>query len=126
MKRKMLGLTVALILMLPVAATATTVQDFQVKETQDLIDLCTTSPEESNFKEAVHFCHGYLVGAFHYYKVTHVGPDVEPFVCFPDPPPTRNEAIRMFIDWAQAHPEYMTEAPVETEFRFLIETWPCK
>ena len=32
----------------------------------------------------------------------------------------------MFIDWAKAHPQYMDESPVETEFRFLMETWPCK
>jgi hypothetical protein len=31
----------------------------------------------------------------------------------------------MFIEWAKAHPEYLNEPPVETEFRFLIETWPC-
>lgn len=32
----------------------------------------------------------------------------------------------MFVDWAQANPKYMQELPVEAEFRFLIETWPCK
>jgi hypothetical protein len=126
MKLRLLGLTFALVLMLPAVAISATLEDFQVKNTQALINLCTATPDDTKYKEAVHFCHGYLVGAFHYYKVTHVGPDIEPFVCFPDPPPSRNEAFRMFIEWAQAHPEHMNEAPVETEFRFLIETWPCK
>jgi hypothetical protein len=26
----------------------------------------------------------------------------------------------------QAHPQYMNERPVETEFRFLTEKWPCQ
>jgi hypothetical protein len=47
-------------------------------------------------------------------------------VCPPDPPPTRNAAIAGFIAWAQAHPQYMSEPPVETEFRYFMETWPCK
>ena len=34
-------------------------------------------------------------------------------------------AVALLIEWAQAHPEYLNEPPVETEFRFLIETWPC-
>ena len=32
----------------------------------------------------------------------------------------------MFVEWAKAHPQYMNELPVETEFRFLMEKWPCK
>ena len=34
--------------------------------------------------------------------------------------------FQMFIDWATAHPQYMQDNPVETEFRFLMETYPCK
>lgn len=32
----------------------------------------------------------------------------------------------MFVKWAKARPQYMDQLPVETEFMFLIETWPCK
>src|SRR5262249_6862902 len=31
----------------------------------DLLNLCTVSTEDARYKEALHFCHGYLVGAFH-------------------------------------------------------------
>jgi hypothetical protein len=30
------------------------------------------------------------------------------------------------MEWAKEHPQYMGESPVETEFRFLMEKWPCK
>mgnify|MGYP001817368618 FL=1 len=47
-------------------------------------------------------------------------------VCLPDPPPSRNDIFAMFVEWFNAHPQYLKEKAVETEFRFLMETWPCK
>jgi hypothetical protein len=61
-----------------------------------------------------------------YYLATSSGPKAKPLVCPPDPPPSRNGVITGFMGWAQAHPQYMNEAPVETEFRYLTEAWPCK
>jgi hypothetical protein len=100
--------------------------DFEVKTTQDLLDLCTTPADHQFAKEAAHFCHGYLLGAYHYSIAENAGPKSVPLVCLPDPPPSRNEGVKMFVDWAKAHPQYMNELPVETEFRFLTEKWPCK
>jgi hypothetical protein len=110
----------------PGIAGAVTEEDFLVKTTQDLVDLCTVSPNDPLADEAVHFCHGYLVGAYHYYLAESSGPEGKRLVCLPNPPPSRSEAIAMFIEWAKAHPQYMGEAPVETQFRFLMEKWPCK
>ena len=101
-------------------------EDFVAQKTQNLINLCTTSPQDPLYREAIHFCHGYLVGAYHYYQAqTADKPELKMF-CPPEPKPSRNETIAMFISWAQKHPQYMNETPVETEFRFLAEKWPCK
>ena len=113
-------------LAVPGVAGAVTDGDFEVKTTRNLLNLCTVSADDVRHKEALHFCHGFLVGAYQYYLATLAGPNAKPLVCPPDPPPTRNAAIVAFIGWAQAHPQYMSEAPVESEFRFLTETWPCK
>jgi len=113
-------------LAIPGVAGAVADADFEVKTTRSLLNLCTVSAEDARYREALHFCHGFLVGAFQYYLASVAGPKARPLVCPPDPPPTRNEAIAVFIAWAQAHPQYMNEAPVETEFRFLTERWPCK
>lgn len=129
---KLAALLALLVSLLSTSANAATdegvadKEDFLVTTTSDLLDLCTV-PEQSALKEeAVHFCYGYLVGAYHYYKATASGPGAEQLVCLPEPPPSREAAISMFIEWAKAHPQYMNELPVETEFRFLTETWPCK
>jgi hypothetical protein len=126
MHRQLAGLLLGSALLLPAVAIAVTEQDFQVKDTQSLINLCTAPADDPLYREAINFCHGYLVGAFHYYRVTYAAPDSKPLFCTPDPPPTRNNTIGQFIIWAKAHPRYMNEVPVETEFRFLTETWPCK
>ena len=114
-------------LALPVLAVAElTEKQFELKNTQDLIDLCTVAPDDPLYHQAVNFCHGYLVGAYQYYAAAAAGPNGVKLVCFPDSHPTRNQAIDMFVTWAKAHPEYMQEKAVDTEFRFLMEMWPCK
>ncbi|KAF5047960.1 hypothetical protein DSECCO2_455050 [anaerobic digester metagenome] len=126
MKSKVMTLVLAALLALPALAGAVTEKDFEVKTTQNLIDLCTAAPKDPLYNQALNFCHGYLVGAYQYYAAAAAGPEGVTLVCFPENPPTRNEAIGMFVEWAKAHPQYMGEKPVETEFRFLMETWPCK
>jgi hypothetical protein len=105
---------------------AVTEEDFLVRNAQDLIDLCTTPQDDPLHAAAVHFCTGYLVGAYHYHESLHSGPDSQPLVCPPDPKPTRQQAITEFVAWAQAHPEYGNERPVDVMFRFMAERWPCK
>jgi hypothetical protein len=112
--------------LMPVVVGAVTEADFEAKTTQNLLNLCTALPDDPHYREAINFCEGYLVGAYQYY-LSEIGGDMrEAFVCLPPSPPSRNETVRMFIAWAQARPEYLNERPVETEFRFLTEKWPCQ
>jgi hypothetical protein len=127
MKRKLLRFIAMLGILLPgLASSAVTEEDFQVKTTRNLINLCTVSPQDEFYEEAIHFCQGYLVGAYQYSLAETANDQKQALVCFQEPKPSRNEAIGMFVVWAQAHPQFMTEMPVETEFRFLTEKWPCK
>jgi hypothetical protein len=113
--------------LLPAVAAGVTTDDFLLRTTRNLINLCSASEKDPQHREAIHMCHGYLVGAFHYHQAA-VSLGRERLVCLPEKgaAPTRNEAIAMFVEWAKARPEYMQELPVETEFRFLTEKWPCK
>jgi hypothetical protein len=119
------ALFLAAVFLLPGIAGAVTEEDFKVMSTQDIIDLCTVSPGDPFYEEAINFCHGFLVGAYHYHEAQAKGPEGRRLVCPPDPPPSRNETINEFIKWALDHPEYMGEEAVETEFRFLMQKWPC-
>jgi hypothetical protein len=126
MRIKLIFFFLSFFLILPVMAGAVSESDFKPDTTEQIVNLCTATAEDPLYHQAVNFCHGYLVGAYDYYKAAHSGSEAFKLVCLPDPPPSRNEAIEMFIDWAKAHPQYMKDNPVETEFRFLMEKWPCK
>jgi hypothetical protein len=78
------------------------------------------------YMAAVHFCEGYLVGAYHYQEALYSGPDQTPLVCPPNPKPSRDQAIAEYIAWAKSHPEYGKELAVNTMMKYLIEHWPCQ
>ena len=126
MKRKMIILLLGAAILFPGFAGAVSEKDFEVQTTETLINLCTASPDDPLYHQAVNFCHGYLVGAYRYYEAAGSGPGGLKLVCLPDPPPSRNDTIDMFIEWVRAHPKHWQEKPVETEFRFLMQKWPCK
>jgi len=125
MKKKILSLLFVMAFLLPALAGAASEKDFEVQATENIINLCTAAPDDPLYREAVNFCQGYLVGAYHYYEAAGSGPGGVKLVCFPDPEPSRKDAIAMFIEWVRAHPQYLGERAVETEFRFLMEKWPC-
>ena len=125
MKNISIVIVLSLFISIPGMAWAVDETDFEVKTTEDLINLCTASPDDALHAQAVNFCHGFLVGAVRYHDAMAMGPNGNRLYCLPEPAPTRNEAIAMFVDWAKARPQYWDEPPVETEFRFLMETWPC-
>ena len=109
----------------PFLSGGATRDEFLVRTTQDYVALCSTSPNDPMYAAAMGFCHGYGVGAYHYYLAETAGPGVKPFICPPEPTPSRTEIVQMFLAWAREHPEYMGERPVDSLFRFLGEKWPC-
>jgi hypothetical protein len=126
MKKKVIIVFLSALLILPGLAGAVSENDFKADTTEQIINLCTANPDDPLYQQAINFCQGYLVGAYKYYEAEHSGPNAPKFVCLPNPQPSRDEAIQIFIEWAKAHPQYMKEKPVDTEFRFLMERWPCK
>lgn len=126
MKQKWMILVLLGAFLIPGGAGAVEKGDFDVDTTEDLIELCTAPKSDPLHEEAVNFCLGFLVGAYHYHVAENTGPEGKLLVCPPDPPPPRAKVASTFIDWVKKHPEYMDNEAVETWFRFLIEKYPCK
>jgi hypothetical protein len=126
MRPKTIIFLLAVGILLPGFAGAASEQDFEVQTTENLINLCTAAPDDPLYHQAINFCHGFLVGAYRYYEAAGSGPAGLKLVCLPDPQPSRNDSFAMFVEWVKAHPQYRKERPVETEFRFLMQKWPCK
>jgi len=110
----------------PLGSAALTREDFLVQSTQDLVKLCSASESDPLYQAAIGFCYGYAVGVNHYYQATMTGAGQTGFVCFPDPRPTRTETIQMFLAWTKQNPQYMSELPVDSIFRFLASKFPCQ
>jgi hypothetical protein len=109
--------------MLP--ATAATPDQFVARTTADFVALCSADPAEENYVAAIHFCHGFATGAYQYYRSLAAASEANRFVCPPDPPPSRSQAIADFIAWAEQNPQHMSEPPVESIFRHLAQKYPC-
>ena len=110
----------------PLGSAALPREDFLVQSTQDLVKLCSASESDPLYQAAIGFCHGFMVGVYHYYQATTGGAGQKGFVCVPDPPPTRVEVIQMFVAWTKQNPQYMSERPVDSIFRLLQEKFPCQ
>ena len=111
------------------AGAAVTDEDFVLSTTQNLVNLCSVSADDPRAKEAIQMCEGYMLGSYQFYLATNTGKgdrgDMR-LVCMPNHTPSRNEVAAMFVAWDKANPQYMKEATVDSEFRFMSARWPCK
>lgn len=130
--------TIAVVGCLAMQSQAATKDNFLARDTQDIIELCSVSPEDPIYTEAIHFCHGFLIGAYRYQKVFYSRPGFSPLVCAPEPNPsptetlaeyagmTRTKIIAEYVQWTKNNPEYLKEPIVDTLMKFLIDKFPCK
>jgi hypothetical protein len=122
-KGSLIALTLAL---WPLLTEAVTRDNFLMRTARDYVEVCSTAEPDPLYQAAMGFCHGYGVGAVHYYQAATADGKAGGFVCLPNPPPPRTAAVQKFLTWAGAHPQFMDERPVDAVFRFLASEWPCR
>lgn len=112
--------------LLPIQSNAaTTVEDFNLRTAQDLVDLCAVPDGDPMVEAARAFCYGFLSGAGSYHRSVNAGKKARPLFCLPEQKLSRAEGSKLFVDWARVHPQYLGEAPVDALVRFAVATWPC-
>jgi hypothetical protein len=119
----MRGLILVAALMISGVAVAADTNTFQVRTADDLVRVCSLTPEDPLYHNAMGFCSGVLAGAYGYYKLN-VSAENR-FVCEPNPTPTAPAVMNGFVTWAKSNAQYMNDVPVDTLFRYLAETYPC-
>lgn len=118
--------TLAFLLLAPAPSfSAHSADNFQLRNAQDLADLCAVPDGDPMVEAARGFCYGFLSGAGEYHRAIHLGPRDKPLICPPEPKPTRAEAAQGFVDWARANPQYMKETAIDALFRFAMAKYPC-
>jgi hypothetical protein len=105
--------------------TAAEPDHFRARTTADLVALCAADPASESYVAAIHFCHGFASGAYQYYLTLAVASEGHRFVCLPDQPPSRSQAIADFVAWSKQNPDFMANPPVDSMFRYLALRYPC-
>ena len=98
--------------------------DYQLRTSGDLLDICTLDPSHVNYWEARGFCLGYFAGGIDLHAALAAGQEFPHLAC-PGEGVTRNDVVEAFVIYAQAHPEHLQERPMDTAFRAVADRWPC-
>ena len=121
-----MGLFMTLVSAPPVAISATSQDDFALKTTRDLVELCSTAPDDPLRDQAQELCLGYIAGAaqLHRFLVANKKLAGGPLAC-PSPALSRDAFAQEFVVWAYAHAQYMGDPPIETMTRAASDKYPC-
>ena len=118
-------LVILAIVGLAAPATAFTPDDFQLRSGADLVALCSAPASDPLYTAAIHMCHGFAAGAYQTLMAVTRHEKLQPIICPPTPPPSRNDAIARLVEWTGRNPQFLKEPPAEVVARFLITTFPC-
>ena len=108
------------------AARAAVTQDsFLVRNTGDLVDICSAPQTDPLYTAAVNFCHGFGVGVVRALQEEDAAPRSRHLFCLPNPAPTRNEAVARFVQWAGADPNRLQMPAEDSIATYLSQQYPC-
>jgi hypothetical protein len=108
------------------AGAAVTETTFQLSNTADLVDLCSTAPSDPMGTAALNFCQGFAVGVYRVLEEENAAKRIGHVFCIPDNVKmTRNEAVADFVQWAKASPNVMSQQPADGITLYLGTKYPC-
>lgn len=116
---------VGLVLLASSAPRAETEANFGANTTGDLVELCAAVPDNGMGTAAVNFCEGFAQGAVLVEMQNQAAFRGPKLFCMPNPPPSRNQALSEFVNWARASPDRLAQSSTDGLFRFLSERYPC-
>jgi len=116
---------VASVLLAPWTGHAATEANFGARTTGDLVELCAATPDNAIGTAAVNFCEGFVQGAVLVEMENMAAFRGPKLFCLPNPPPSRNQVLSEFVNWARASPDRMSASSTDGLFRFLSERYPC-
>jgi len=107
------------------AQAAVTEDSFLLRNTGDLVELCSAMQSEPLYTAASNFCHGFAVGVFRVLQEEDMARRSNHLFCLPNPTPTRNESIASFVQWAKEDANRMTQPAADGIAVFLSQKYPC-
>ena len=127
-RRWMTACLLLLPLMQPGTGRAAVTEDmFLMRDTSDLVSLCSVGQGDPLYAAAIHFCQGFGSGAYGVASEYEAARSRARMFCPPsaDRRPSRNAAIAEFIQWANTRPDVMRLPATDGLLRFLSDRFPC-
>lgn len=107
-------------------AAPTSQEDFQVATTANLVSLCGASATDPLYTAEQNFCHGFAVATYRMIEVQQTASrGARKLFCLPANPPTRDQAIASFVQWASSRPRTLASPPSDGIAEFLVTQYPC-
>lgn len=119
------GLALAGLLASPAPAADT--EAFVIDTAGDLARLCAVQREHPNYLQALHMCHGYLVGVHHFHAALAAAMDRGVY-CIEtvEPRPTRDEVVADFAAWALETPGAAEREAIDAVLDWAAAAYPCQ
>jgi hypothetical protein len=102
-------------------------EDFRLKSTQDLYELCAAPSTSESYVPSIYACRGYLAGAVHYHDAVTDRKNLKRLICYGSGV-TLEDGRQAFVQWVDSHAndaELMAEPPVIGLVRALAAKYPC-
>jgi hypothetical protein len=117
----------AVALGLAFSAEAVDEEDFSLKTTEDLYQLCGETSKSPNYIPSIYACRGFLRGVVQYHDAVSDRENLKRLICY-GPEATIEDGRTAFLQWAEMHAkdaELMQEKPVIGAVRGLAAKYPC-
>jgi hypothetical protein len=113
-------------LLVPGPARAALTQDsFLLRNTSDLIDLCSAAQTDPMYTAAINFCHGFTVGVFRVLNEEDMAQPSKRMFCPSQSTISRTQVIAELVQWANGRPAQMNNPPTDSVAAFLSQRFPC-
>lgn len=98
---------------------------FLVRNTADLVQLCSAMNSDLMDSAARGFCYGFAVAEFRMLWAEDIARKSNHLLCVPSPQPTRDEVLAGFVDWAKANPAQSLRPATEGFQAFIKDEYGC-
>jgi len=106
------------------AQSGYSLEDFELRSGQDLLDMCTLPPSHPDYPVAHAYCVGFIEGAGQLHDALAAGPGFARLVCG-----TENvkleDVVTVYAEYAVANPQHMKESAIDSLIRAAAAKWPC-
>jgi hypothetical protein len=106
------------------AESGYSLEDFELRTGQDLLDMCTLDANHRDYPVAHAYCVGFIEGAGQLHDALAAGPEFDRLVCAPKNV-TLDDVVTVYSSYAAANPQHMKETAIDSLFRAAAAQWPC-